>query len=98
MYQVVTGAGFSDAWAAIIPGEPGPTCCHLANLANERPTFDQRIDYVFARGIGRLRDGKASISRVGAKPRDIIPGPAHSIWPSDHAGLVVRFSAPRVPN
>lgn len=94
MYQVIAGAGFNDAWAALHPGEPGLTCCHLANLANERPTFDQRIDYVFAREIGRLIDGRGSMSRLGASRQDIIPGPAHSIWPSDHAGLVASLMVP----
>jgi endonuclease/exonuclease/phosphatase family metal-dependent hydrolase len=94
MYQVIAGAGFTDAWSALHPDEPGLTCCHLANLANESPIFDQRIDYVFARGIGRLIDGRGIIIRVGASRKDRIPGPAHPIWPSDHAGLVASLLIP----
>ena len=94
MYQVVAGAGFGDAWSAIHPNETGLTCCHLANLANETATFDQRIDYVFARGIGRLNEGRGSIVRVGASRQDRIRGPAHFIWPSDHAGLVAGLTVP----
>lgn len=92
MYQVIAGAGFTDVWAALRPREPGLTCCHLANLANERPTFDQRIDYVFARGIGRLNDGRGTINRIGSNRKDLIPGPVHPIWPSDHAGLVASLA------
>ena len=96
MYQVLAGAGFNDVWSAIRPSQPGLTCCHFANLANERPVFSQRIDYVFARGVGPLVDGKASISLIGADRRDRIAGPAHALWPSDHAGLVARFQVPRL--
>lgn len=94
MYQVVTGAGFQDAWTALRATEPGFTCCHLANLVNESPAFDQRIDFVFARGIGRLSDGRGRIQRVGDNRGDRIQGPAHPIWPSDHAGLVAGFLIP----
>jgi hypothetical protein len=31
------------------------------------------------------------MDRVGATRRDLISGPAHSIWPSDHAGLVASL-------
>jgi endonuclease/exonuclease/phosphatase family metal-dependent hydrolase len=96
MHQVIGGAGFTDAWAAVHPTETGFTCCHLANLANERPRFDQRIDYVLIRGIGGVTGGVRSISRTGWNRSAIVRGPAHTLWPSDHAGLVARLRLPVV--
>lgn len=90
MHQVLEGAGFADMWAALAPGERGYTCCHQENLANEAASFDQRIDYVFARGFG----GRGQISRIGYTRQERIPGPFHPIWPSDHAGVVASLTAP----
>ncbi len=89
MHQVVTGGGFADVWGALRPRAAGFTCCHLENLSNPRHTFDKRIDYVFARGFGnRHRAVTGRIVRLGDSPRERVPGPAHELWPSDHAGLV----------
>lgn len=89
MHQVMAGAGFSDVWAALRPGAIGYTCCHRPDLSDSVAAFYQRIDYVFARGLGdasaRVR-GK--IDRFGEVPSDRTAGPAYPIWPSDHAGLV----------
>lgn len=90
MYQVIGGAGFGDLWTAARPGERGFTCCHLPNLANESATFTQRIDFVFARGFG----DRGSITRIGDSRSDMVAGPLHSIWPSDHAGLVANLAGP----
>lgn len=99
MYQVVTGAGFTDSWGAMRPGARGLTCCEAADLSNHTPVLIQRIDYVFARGIGGP-NGKllGQISIIGDQPADKIAGPAFPIWPSDHAGVVASFlRVPAVP-
>jgi endonuclease/exonuclease/phosphatase family metal-dependent hydrolase len=91
MYQVVMGAGFTDVWAALRPGVIGFTCCHSANLSDQVADFTQRIDYVFARsntGPGKL---KGTIDRFGDVPADRLAGPAHPIWPSDHAGVTATL-------
>ena len=96
MYQVVTGAGFTDAWAALRPsGAPGLTCCELSDLSNLLPTLSGRIDYVFVRGIAGP-NGKllGQITVVGDRPGDRVPGPSYRIWPSDHAGVVASFVMP----
>lgn len=91
MYQVLAGAGFTDVWAALRPGTDGFTCCHADNLTNSRVP-DQRIDYVFARGFSHHDDRiEGFIRRVGLLPRDMVPGPVHPIWASDHAGLVAEL-------
>ncbi len=92
MHQIVTGAGFADVWAALRPQVEGLTCCHLSDLSNKLPTFDKRIDYVFARGLDSRVRGR--VERLAEVPADRLPGPAHLIWPSDHAGLVADFVVP----
>ncbi len=92
MYGVVTGAGYTDVWAALRPGADGLTCCHVSDLSNRLRTFDKRIDYLFARGLDRRVRGR--VERLGEVPADRLSGPAHPIWPSDHAGLVADFVVP----
>ena len=96
MHHVLAGGGFADMWAALRSRAPGLTCCHVEDLSNRRATFAERIDYVFARGIGRApRELVGEIRRLGDAPADRVPGPEHPLWPSDHAGLLARLLAPR---
>jgi len=96
LYQVFTGAAFTDMWSALEPDETGYTCCNAYDLSNATPEFTKRIDYVFARGMRHPGDDypKSSITRVGNDSADRVDGPAYSIWPSDHAGLVANFFVP----
>src|SRR5437867_5884349 len=59
MYGVLSGAGFTDTWTAMHPGAgaEGLTCCLVADLSDQLANFDQRIDYVWTRGLAR-DDGK----------------------------------------
>jgi endonuclease/exonuclease/phosphatase family protein len=92
MYQVLSGAGFSDAWAALKPGAIGYTCCQSADLSNALPALDTRIDYVLARGLGRGVGGlQGQINRFGDVPADRGAGAAYFVWPSDHAGLIATL-------
>jgi hypothetical protein len=94
MYGVLTGAGYTDTWAAMHPGadEPGLTCCHRADLSDPVAKFDQRIDYIFTRGFAG-DDGQVigQIDQFGKVPADRVAGPAYPIWPSDHAGLLAAL-------
>ncbi len=72
-------AGFVDAWAEVNPGENGYT--------KYLPQMSQRSDYVMARG--RFAVQAATI--VGDQPADKT---ASGLWPSDHAGVVVRLQSP----
>jgi hypothetical protein len=95
LYQVVQGAGFTDVWRALRPGVAGLTCCHVDDLSEAVPHFDQRIDYVFARGVGfRNKPALGQITLIGDHPSDRFPGPAGPLWWSDHAGLTARFLLP----
>ena len=80
----VTAAGFTDAWAATRPGEPGFTCCNAENLLNPTPTYDHRIDYVFTRGAVH----PILAARVGVLPFERLPS---GQWPSDYAGVVAAL-------
>lgn len=93
MYQVLTNAGFTDVWAAMRPGTSGLTCCHAADLSDQTADFSQRIDYVFARGVGGQKL-LGQIDRFGEVPADRVAGPAYRIWPSDHVGLVAVLRRP----
>jgi endonuclease/exonuclease/phosphatase family metal-dependent hydrolase len=75
----VAGAGFTDVWAQLHPRRDGFTCCWPEELANTEPGLDQRIDYVFVRGLKPL-----DMRIIGARPWDHRTG----LWPTDHAGLV----------
>lgn len=97
MYNVVTGAGFVDAWAAMRPGAAGLTCCHLPDLSNNvnAGELDQRIDYIMTRGIGHTNGNLIGrIGLLGTTPGDRVPGPAWPLWPSDHAGIVLELLTP----
>jgi endonuclease/exonuclease/phosphatase family metal-dependent hydrolase len=92
MYQVLSGAGFSDAWAELRPGTRGYTCCHAKDLSNLVTNFGERIDYVLVRGTGdgdRRVTGR--ISLLGEVPADRVAGPEYPIWASDHAGLTLAW-------
>lgn len=91
MYQVLSGAGFTDVWRALRPGVVGNTCCHADDLSDAVADFSQRIDYVFARGINDRGKLFGKIDRYGEVPADRVAGPAYPIWPSDHAGLIATL-------
>lgn len=90
LYQVLEGAGFSDLWDAFRPWGEGYTCCHASDLSNKFANFDERVDYIWARGFG---DPRGFIFRTGLRPSERLTvrlnrHHRYKIWPSDHAGLV----------
>ena len=99
MYGVVTGAGFSDTWASLRPGVSGATCCHPSDLSNQVASFTQRLDYVFARGLGGAQGRlQGRISILGDQPGDRVTGPSYPLWASDHAGIVMEVLLPAIAN
>ena len=95
-YLLIVGAGFLDTWLRIAPAEAGFTS-GLSELVNDTPAeaaarFDHRIDFVFARGAGgsQVRVDRGAV--VGRDPDERTPATAIGrLWPSDHAGVVVRL-------
>jgi endonuclease/exonuclease/phosphatase family metal-dependent hydrolase len=84
-HLAATTAGFSDAWTALHPAEPGLTCCFAEDLSLTPTALSTRIDLVLTRGA--LQPVSAAV--VGEDPAaDRSPG---GRWPSDHAGVVASI-------
>lgn len=96
MHDAMTAlGGFDDAWLELRRRAPGYTCCHAKDLSNRRTRFDERIDYVFVRGLGHPRSGlQGQIRRTGLLPWERVDGPDYKLWPSDHAGLYASLLVP----
>jgi endonuclease/exonuclease/phosphatase family metal-dependent hydrolase len=83
-FDILDGFGLVDTW----PGRFGPgfSCC--LNNSNARDTnadgFDHRIDLIFTKPKLRAIRGQV----VGDELRDRAP---NGLWPSDHAGVVLRL-------
>jgi endonuclease/exonuclease/phosphatase family metal-dependent hydrolase len=86
-YDILTAAGFADAWLDVHPRRPGFTCCHQADLLNRRPALDQRLDLVLTAGDVQALTATVVGEQHGDRTAD-------GLWPSDHAGLAVRLRAP----
>ena len=90
-YQVMTGAGFQDAWLLRSgEAEDGFTCCQDADLRNVDSHLTTRIDQVWARGSvnhyggPEVRGVRARVLGDEQSDRSVPDG----LWPSDHAGVV----------
>ena len=96
-YELITGAGgYTDLWKASgrpadLPGFDAGDTSGLNETVDEATpgSWTHRIDMVF----GRTADGEALTTDRGqvtgrdGDPRD----PATGLWPSDHAGVVMRL-------
>jgi hypothetical protein len=94
MYNIIAAAGFRDAWREMRPESEGFTCCHAEDLTNETASesFNQRIDYVFARGLQFRNDRLlGTIHLLGLHESERIGG---ALWPSDHAGVLTTLLLP----
>jgi len=85
-YDILTDAGFADAWAAVGMGGEGLTCCHDGDLMNPTVSLHERIDYVLARGP-ELAFRAAWLSGDEASHRA-----TGGLWPSDHLGLAAGMA------
>jgi hypothetical protein len=83
-YESIIASGYSDAWSARHPSNPGVTCCQATNLLNPTSTLTERVDLVLTHGPFHV--GKASL--VGEEASDRLTS---GLWPSDHAGVVVTL-------
>ncbi|MEP6741528.1 MAG: endonuclease/exonuclease/phosphatase family protein [bacterium] len=87
-YQIVIGAGFSDAWSILHPSDPGFTWpMHCEDPFTPFTTPDQRLDLVLFRD-GRKGLGALTADLIGNNPSDLT---SSGLWPSDHAGLASVF-------
>jgi len=86
-YAVLAGGGFADTWGP--EAGPGFTFGLTETVQDGEPSFERRIDYVLARGLGpqQLEQSQGEVTGDELADRD----PATRLWPSDHAGVVVRL-------
>jgi endonuclease/exonuclease/phosphatase family metal-dependent hydrolase len=89
-YNFIVGHGFTDEWLEFAPAEEGWTS-GLSVLVND-PTaegIDHRIDMIFARTAG---GDVASVDKGEVTGNEVTDrDPATGLWPSDHAGVVLRL-------
>ncbi len=90
-YRLITReAGFVDTWLRWRPASQGWTS-GLSETVDDPDAsgFDHRIDFVFARGAHphavKVKRGAVTGDEIG--DRD----PSTGLWPSDHAGVVMRL-------
>ncbi|MFE4952684.1 endonuclease/exonuclease/phosphatase family protein [Streptomyces sp. NPDC056653] len=84
-YRTFTNGGYDDAWQTTHGPGDGFTAIQDPDLRNLPSKLSARIDYVFYQPAHLSAD---SAHLVGDKVRDRTPT---GLWPSDHAGLVVRL-------
>ena len=96
-YEMLLDNDFVDTWTASRNRGPGLTCCQDDDLRNAASNLSQRIDFVFARGLG-----VAAASVVGGVNAEVVGEEQDDrsdsgLWPSDHAGVVTTLRLPPTP-
>lgn len=93
-YELIVAYGFVDQWLTHAPPEDGWTAGLSETVDDATPDdpgpvgLDHRIDMVFARGA----DGAISADKGWTTGDEIADkDPATGLWPSDHAGVVLRL-------
>ena len=87
-YETFLAAGFSDGAAGAADADAGPTSGRSSALDSPSDELSERIDHIFSRGSATAVQSR----RLGIDPGSRRPLPSGaSLWPSDHAGIVVRF-------
>ncbi|WP_406428660.1 endonuclease/exonuclease/phosphatase family protein [Streptomyces sp. NBC_01589] len=84
-YVTFTNGGYDDAWRTTHGPGGGFTAIQDPDLRNVPSKLSARIDYVFYQPVHL---SAVSARLIGDKVRDRTPT---GLWPSDHAGLVVRL-------
>ena len=90
-YQMLSSAGYVDAWTSQPRRGEGFTCCHDPDLSNDLVEFDRRIDLIMARSHSNRIE--APFMRIlGDDQQDRT---SSGLWPSDHAGVwaTLRFGS-----
>ena len=91
-YKFITGpGGFTDLWLTWRPASEGWTS-GLNETVDEPapPSFDHRIDMIFARPAPgeQVRVIAGEVTGADSSAKDPVTG----LWPSDHAGVVLTLS------
>lgn len=83
-YSDFLSAGYQDAWTAVLPSDPGFTCCQAELVNNPVSQLDHRIDLILAKGSVTPQD----VALYGAETSSMTP---NGLWPSDHAAVAGQF-------
>ncbi|MFL6078266.1 MAG: endonuclease/exonuclease/phosphatase family protein [Mycobacteriales bacterium] len=86
-YGQLIGDGYADGWVTVHGPDGGFTAGQTDDLDNVPSRIDHRIDYVFTRGTAAVPVAADQATVIGDQLADRTPG---GLWPSDHAGVVVR--------
>jgi hypothetical protein len=70
---------------------PGLTCCQAGNILNPDSLLSQHVEWVLFRGRFRGDFHVLDAELIGEKRGDRTES---GLWPSDHAGLVVKPQLP----
>jgi endonuclease/exonuclease/phosphatase family metal-dependent hydrolase len=84
--DILKGAGLIDAWPTLPGNDPGFSCClNNSDMSDTTPAgFDHRIDLIFVKPRQKALKGWV----LGKTLRERA---ANGLWPSDHAGVAIRF-------
>ena len=83
-YLILRLAGYDDLTLREPHSSTIVTCCHLPDLSDVVPTFDQRLDLVLAH-FGFF--GFPGLSDVEVVTGQRFPDHDYFLWPSDHAAV-----------
>ena len=87
-YEYIVGQGFTDQWLTWRPADQGLTSGLNETVDEPTPSFTNRIDFIFARTAG---GEPLTVDRGGIVGADQTVRDSAGIWPSDHAGVVLRL-------
>jgi endonuclease/exonuclease/phosphatase family metal-dependent hydrolase len=87
-YELITET-YTDQWLKWAPAEAGWTSGLNERVDEMPPTWTHRIDMIFGRTAsgGPLGVDRGTVTGTEVTDRD----PATGLWPSDHAGVVLRL-------
>lgn len=89
-YSLIIESGFRDVWNdRIDTQEVGLTCCQVPDLSNKTSSLAERIDLILTKNDSTWLSRNVHVQVIGDQPEDQTPS---GLWPSDHAGVVARFS------
>lgn len=89
-YQLLTtSGGFTDQWVALANGDPGWTAGLSEKVNDATPAkIDHRIDLVLVKSTDAVVvPDKGQVTGDEQEDRDDV----NNLWPSDHAGVVIRL-------
>jgi endonuclease/exonuclease/phosphatase family metal-dependent hydrolase len=108
IYQLLIGAGLTDAWKLLHPDQPGFTCCQAPDLLNKRSNLDlppcppgstapppgSTATTCPHRIDLILFRGLAGVDNMKVFGDRPPDRTPSGLWPSDHAGIVATLAGP----